>query len=295
MKTHRLDLKTKASIWLAIILWASAYIGIRAGLQGYSPGSVALLRYLIGSVCMLFLYWRLPSYHRLSPKQWLNVIFLGICGFAIYNIALNYGELTVTAGIASFIISQLPVLSTLLAIWFYQERLTNWGWTGTFICILGLLLIAIAKETGQNHSLVGVGFIMIATVVGSIYSVGQKNLLKTLHPIEFTAYAMWAGTAAMLVYLPRLLHELPQAPLTATAWVIYIGIFPGAMAYLLWSYVIVKTPLAQAASYLYLVPLFATAMGWIILGEIAMPLAILGGLVALIGALIVQRNVIKPS
>lgn len=41
---------------IAIVLWASAFIGIRIGLADYSPGALALLRFMIASLCLLIIY-----------------------------------------------------------------------------------------------------------------------------------------------------------------------------------------------------------------------------------------------
>lgn len=282
--------KAAIAVILMLVFWASAYVGIRAGLQAYSPGCLALFRYLIASVCMLFIYLRLPKFRKLQWKEFLLAAFSGILGFAIYNVCLNTGELTVNAGVASFIVSQMPVVLTVLAMIFLRERLSLRGWIGTIISFSGILLIASSQATGSMIN-GGVIYILVATVAGSVYALIQKPLLRTMHTIEFTGIAIWAGTLAMMVYLPDLIHELPKAPLTATLWVIYIGIFPAAIAYVLWGYVLSKMPTSKAASYLYLVPLITLVLGWLFLNEIPRPLAVAGGFLALIGAVLVKTGV----
>lgn len=275
--------------WLMVILWASAYVGIRAGLTSYSPESVALLRYLVASFMMIGIALRQPNFRWLKWRELWRISICGIVGFSIYNVALNYGEISVSAGIASFIISQIPVLITILAVFFLREKITRMGWFGTLISIAGLTVISIG-EAENMHIDMGVIFILIAAFAGSFYSILQKSILKRVHPIEFTAYAIWIGTAALCIFLPQLLHQLPRASIHATLWVIYLGIFPAAIAYLLWSYVLAKMPATKAVSYLYLVPLITVLMGWLILNEIPTVISICGGLIALAGAIIVNRN-----
>lgn len=282
--------KTYAAIFFMLLFWGSAYVGIRAGLKSYSPGCLALLRYLVASLCIAFIYLHARNFRRLSLFEISLAAISGIFSFTIYSIALNYGELTVTAGIAGFIISQIPVILTLLAAIFFREKIAWFGWLGTSISFLGIVLIAIGESEGAHFD-IGVIWILIATFSGSFYALLQKKLLKTMHPIELTALSIWTGTAAMLFYLPNLLQEIPKASLTATLWVVYIGIFPAAIAYLLWTYILAQMPTTKAASYLYLVPLFATALGWLILNEIPHPLAIIGGFIALGGAILVNRGV----
>jgi drug/metabolite transporter (DMT)-like permease len=292
---HHISPRTYLSLALIIFLWASAYVGIRIGLTAYSPGPLALLRYLVASICMLFIYrHQLKHFRRMSFKDFWQVVVAGIFGFSIYNIALNYSEQTVTAGTASFILCQIPVIITLLTIIFRDEKFTQVGWLGTIISFFGILLISLASK-GGIHFNAGVGYCLVATAAGSIFSFWQKSLLQKTHPIEFTAISIWAGTAALMIYAPTLWHEIPAASYVATFSAIYNGIFPAALAYLLWSYVVAQMPMAKAASFLYLIPVATVFLGWLLLREIPLPLAIVGGMFALLGAFLVRRGVIHRA
>lgn len=283
------NLKIPLIAMIMIVLWGSAYVGIRAGLTDYSPGAMALLRYLVASLCMFFIYGRTLKFRKMKWADFFAIAILGILGFSIYNVTLNYGEITVTAGIASFIISQVPVLITLVSVVFFKERLAWFGWLGTCLCFVGIFLMAFGEGHGY-HIDYGVLYILIATIAGCIYAILQKPLLKRVHPIEFTAYAIWCGTLVLLIYLPSLIEELPRASFSATAAVIYNGIFPAAIAYLLWSYLLTLIPATKAAAFLYIVPFVTLIIAVVILKEIPAPLAILGGAMALLGAILVHRG-----
>ncbi len=272
-----------------ILFWGSSYPGIRAGLTDYSPGSLALLRYTVASLCMLFIYYKKFRIRKIALTDALQAALLGVFGFAIYNVALNYGEITVSAGTASFIIAQVPVLLTVLAIVFRGDRLTARGWLGVTLCILGIGLISFGEEK-DFHFDFGLLCVFISMLAGCVYSYYQKMLLSRLHPIEFTAYAIWGGTAAMLIYLPKLIVELPQASLHSTLSVIYIGIFPAAIAYLLWGYLSSVMNTSKAASFLYLVPPATVIIAWFWLREIPTEIVIFGGMIALLGAFLANRG-----
>lgn len=291
-KNFSANFKLYLIITLTIIFWGSAYVGIRAGLQGYTPGSLALFRFFIASICMLIFYLKGKQPTKLAPGQILQIAFLGIIGFTIYHVALNFGELTVSAAVASFVISQVPVLITLFAMIFLNEQLTKIGWLGTGVSFTGLLVISFGGK-GTIHFDHGIIFVFIAAIAGCFYTILQKPLLKKVHPINFLSYAIWAGTAFLLIFLPNLIQEIPKAPLTATLAVIYIGVFPGAIAYLLWSYALKQLPASKLGSTLYIAPLCTMFLGWIFLDEIPTLLAISGGLLALIGAYLVNRGVKK--
>lgn len=283
-------IKLNLIIALTILFWASAYVGIRAGLKGYSPGSLALLRFLIASFCMLIVFYKNKVKQKLSYQQIGQTILLGIIGITVYHVFLNYGEITVQAGIACFIISQVPVLITIFAIFFLGERLKLNGWIGTAISIAGLIVIALNNKINAHFN-IGIIYICVAAIASALYTVFQKSLLRNMHPLTFTSYMTWAGTACLLFFLPNLIKELPHAPIAATLSVVYIGIFPAAVANLLWSYALKQQHASKLGSTLYIAPLGTMLMGWIFLGEVPTILALSGGLLALFGAYLVSQGV----
>lgn len=290
-----LNWRTRVAILLTIFFWASAFVGIRVGLQGYTPGGLALFRYLIASICAVVLYLRLPPSNPVHWFDTMKMLFVGILGIGIYNVALNYGELTVPSGIASFIISQMPVFTTILAVVFLGERLTQLGIVGLLVSIAGVLLIA-AGQIEAVHLNHGFFCILLAAIVGGMYSTVQKPLLYKSHALKVAAYSIWGGTLSLLFYFPSMVHEIIHASWKATLAVVYLGIFPGALGYLCWGYVLWQIPASRAASFLYLMPIIATILGLVCLGEVPNFLSLLGGVVALGGASLMnmkQKNPIR--
>lgn len=100
---------------------------------------------------------------------------------------------------------------------------------------------------------------------------------------------MWGGSLFLLCFTPTLIKEMPQASVYATAAVVYMGVFPAAIAYLAWGYVLKKLSPNQATISLYALPLISTALGYVILGEQPSLISLVGGAIALLGALIASR------
>ena len=110
-----LNLKISLALIITIIFWASAFVGIRTSLESYSPVHLALFRYLIASF-LLFLVAIFKPMKMPEKKDYPAILLIGLVGISIYHIALNYGEVTVTASSASFIINAVPIFSALLAV-----------------------------------------------------------------------------------------------------------------------------------------------------------------------------------
>ncbi len=285
MMTHR----TKLAIAAAIFLWASAYAGIRAGLRGYSPEGLALFRYLIASLCMAIIYFRMPKRSSIKFFDMLGLLGVGALGIGVYNITLNYGELSVSSGMASFIISQAPIVTAILAIIFLGERMHINRLFGFMISVVGIALIAYGEKGGFKWD-ASLTYIVIAALSGGMYSVLQKPYLKKYHAIEATTFIIWGATIFLLMYAPHLRHDITQASWQATLTVIYLGVFPATIAYIAWSYVLAEIPASQAVSFIYFTPFVATLMGWIFLGEMPVLMSLAGGVCAVAGVWLVNKS-----
>lgn len=289
MTKHPITLKTMIALTIVILSWSSSFVFIRLCLHSYSPGVLALFRYLIVSATMLFFYFRLPKRTKPTLAQFIQLFFLGFFGIGLYMILLNYGEITVTASITSFIIGLNPIVSMLWAMLFFHEKISIKRWLGVGVSVIGLLVIAAATF---HHGKISWGIILIlcAVLCAGVYNVGQKPLLSTFHPIEVAAFSAWTGTLIMLVFFPSLIHEVPQASLGATWSVVYLGVVPGAIGYAAWSYAVSsEIPASKVVLSLYVLPLFSTLLGWLMLGEMPATMELVGGCIVLLGALAATR------
>lgn len=284
----RFDWGVFAALGATVLLWASAYAGIRVGLEDYGPGQVALFRLGVASVALalyaLVMRMRLPEVRDLPA-----ILLLGFLAFTVYHAALNYGELTVSAGAAGVLIATAPVITALLAAAFLQEKLRMLGWVGMGLSFAGAALISL--DEGQGLSLdPGAFLILLSAVCVSVYFVFQKPYLRKYGALAFTTYAIWAGTLLSLVYLPGLVAQAAAAPAGSTLTMVYLGVFPTAVGYITYAYAFSRMNASVAASFLYLVPVLAYLIAWLWLGETPTALSVLGGAITLCGVVLVNRR-----
>jgi len=285
-----LSLKTKIAIFAAIFFWASAFVGIRAGLEDFSPGGLALIRYLIASATMFLIYIQQKNIQPISRRDLCYALCTGIVGIGVYNITLNYGERVIPSGMASFIISQSPIITAIFAALVLGERLNKYGILGMLLSCMGVWMIAY-HDLNDFDFYIGIVLILIATLVGALYSIFQKSLLKKKYSvIDLTTYAIWGGTLILLFFTGDLVDDFRHLSLKGMSVAIYLGIFPTVLGYLAWSYVLNEIPASHAVSFLYFTPIIATLIGWIWLKEVPEILAFVGGFVALAGVWIVNQS-----
>lgn len=123
-------LGSSAIRWLAasvIVLWAAAFVGVGYALRELEPGPLALARFLVAALVL----WAWSGLARRSdlrhargvPTQAsgtdrMRMALCGLLGIATYNLALNMGQRTVGAGVASLLVNTVPIWTALLsALW----------------------------------------------------------------------------------------------------------------------------------------------------------------------------------
>ena len=281
------DARLLAAIAAAVLFGASAYAAIGDALGAYSPGPLALFRMLVASAALAlyaaFSRMRLPSVRDLPA-----VALAGLLAFALYNVALNYGQLTASAGAASLIIASIPIFTALLAVAFLREQLDAQGWSGIAVGFSGIALITLGEGGGFGIN-AGALLVLLAALSASVYFAFQKPYLEEYGSLPFTAYAIWAGALLLFPFLPALVGEVRSAPPQATLAVVYLGVFPTIVAYATTAYVFSRLPASRAATLEYLFPPVAIVIAYLWLGEAPTAMSVGGGAVALFGVALVNR------
>jgi drug/metabolite transporter (DMT)-like permease len=295
-----MDWRREPKTWLALaitlVLWASAFAGIREGMRitaaggvgpdGYGPGELALLRFATASI-VLAVFAMITRLRMPSLRDLPGIAVAGVVGISAYHISLNFGEQTVSSGAAALLIAAGPVFVALMSMVFLGERLTAAGWTGVGVAFVGVAIISVGASGGMRFS-PGALFVLFSAFTTAAYFVLSKRLLRRYTPLEFTSYAIWAGTIPMLIFAPSFARQAQHAALSATLSGVYLGIFPAAIAYVLSNYALARMPASLMTTFLYLSPVLAALIAWVWRGEVPTALTILGGVVAIIGVILVQ-------
>ncbi|KPG92984.1 transporter [Pseudomonas sp. RIT-PI-q] len=266
-----------------VACWGYSPTGIHIGLQAYDPVHLALLRFLLASVFMavvaVFRGIHLPTLRDLPL-----MFALGFFAVSLHHVAINFGQQGVSAGASSVLAQSTPLFSTLLARFVFKDRVSLWRWGCVFLGLIGVVIV-VAGDHGLGsidaHGLL----ILLAALSWSIYFALQKHHARRYDGLTLVCYTVWAGTALLLIYLPGLVDQVLSAPVHVQLAVVSLGVFPSALAYLAWAYVLAHVDLSRATMTLYLVPPMAMAIASFALGERPTLMIVVGGLVVLVSVL----------
>ncbi|CAI8890420.1 Drug/metabolite transporter (DMT)-like permease [Pseudomonas sp. IT-P12] len=266
-----------------VACWGYSPSGIHIGLQAYDPGHLALLRFLVASALMaLIASIKGISLPRLRD---LPLLFgLGFFAVSLHHVAINVGQQGVSAGASSVLAQSTPLFSTLLARFVFKDCVSAWRWGCVLLGLAGVLMV-VAGDRGLG-SIDGHGLlILLAALSWSLYFALQKHHGGRYDGLTLVCCTVWSGTVLLLVYLPGLATQVSNAPPQVQLAVLALGVFPSALAYLAWAFVLAHVDLSRATMTLYLVPPTAMAMASVALGERPTLMIVGGALVVLISVL----------
>lgn len=278
-----------AAVAVTLLFWASAFVAIRHLGQDFSPGALSLGRLLVGAICLAAV--ALPrGLPRPTGRQWVSIVTIGVLWFGIYNVALNEGEQRVDAGTAAMLIQVSPVLIALLATLLLDERFTVWLGLGLALAFGGVALIGLSTSDGGDRDLLGVLLCLLAAVVYSVSLVLQKPLVARLPALQVTWLACTVGAVVCLPFAGRLVDEVAAAPASSVLWVIYLGVFPTAIAFTTYAFALQHMSASSLGITTYLVPPLTIVMGLLLLDETPPTMAYAGGVLALVGVAVARRK-----
>jgi drug/metabolite transporter (DMT)-like permease len=276
-----------AAALTTIVLWASAFVGIRAADRVLSPGSLALARLVVGTIALgaLVIARRQPLPQRSDLP---GLVACGLLWFGAYNLLLNQAERTVDAGTAAMLVNTGPVFVAILSGLFLHEGFPRRLVVGCAVGFGGAVIIGFATSTHGFQAGLGAVLCVAAAVVYAGGVTAEKPLLARNSALTVTWLACTIGAVVCLPFAPQLVHELGRADTGTLAWAVYLGICPTAVGFSFWAYALARTSGGRMGAMGYLVPPVAILLGWLILGAVPPPLALIGGVLCLAGVAVTR-------
>lgn len=278
-----------AAVSVTLVLWASAFVAIRHLGGDFTAGPLSLGRLLVGSLALgaVALGRGMP---RPTGRQWVTLVAIGVLWFGVYNVALNEGERRIDAGTAAMLIQVSPVLIAVLAAVFLGERFTRQLAAGLALAFAGVAVIGLSGSPDGDRDVLGVALCLLAAVVYAVSLVLQKPLVASLAAVHVTWLACSIGAVACLPYLGGLVSEVRDAPTSSVLWLVYLGVFPTAIAFTTYAFALKHMTASSLGVTTYVVPVLTIVLSLLFLGEAPPGLAYVGGALALVGVAVARRT-----
>lgn len=271
----------------AVVLWSSAYVFTKVALASFTPATLAFLRCAVAALALLCVAARRAK-GSCRALDWPVFLLSGVLGFSLYLWLFNTGQAGLTAATSCVLISTAPLITAVMAAALLHERLRPSGWLALALAFAGVLILMLWDGTLSLND--GIFWSLGAAVCISGYNLLQRRHAGRCGTLTLTAWSFACAALTLSPFAPEAVRRFCLAPWTHCCAVVFLGLFPSALAYLLWAKALSLAKSAgTAAAYMFLTPLFSLLLGYAVLAEVPGPGTFAGGAVILAGLALFQR------
>ncbi len=277
---------------LVTLIWGTNFTVMKLGLAVMPPLAYTAIRFVIACVLLwAVLRWREGPVAIPREMLW-PLVGLGLLGNTLYQLAFTMALALSTATNCALILSTMPaVVATLGHVTGIEPTTRRMRW-GIAIATLGVALVVAARGVAfDTTTLRGDLLAIAATLCWSAYTLGLRQLPKTLSPLAVTAHTTFTGTPGLvLAGLPGTL-AVDWAAVPPVAWgsLAYASLLSLGVAYLIWNASVARVGSSRTAIYMCVTPVVAALVAWAVLGERLVPLQGGGAVLIVLGVWLTRK------
>jgi len=283
--------------WYFVTIWGSGFIATKIGIQYAAPFTFLALRFAFGLLCLVpLVLWLKPAWPQ-SPMAWVHIVVAGLLMHAVHLSGSHYAQyLGMSAGIAAVILALQPLATAVIAIGWFGERPRRLQWFGISLGFAGVALIVWHKidiRAVTAGSLVAVVTGLVSLTAGTLY---QRRYCPT---VDLRSGALIQFTASLLVLLP--LSFIFEDAKIIWAWpllgaIAFLVIFASILGVNALHILMRRGEATRVTSMMYLPPVFAVAMEYLVFNVIPSALSIAGIVITSVGvAMAMSRKSPRPQ
>jgi len=276
----------------AASIWGGMYVVSKVVLDIIPPFSLVTLRLILGALTLAIVL-ALRGFPKISRKQFLQVLGVGLVGYGI-SLSLQFiGTKLSTAANGSLVTSATPAFVLVFASVLLKEKITKLRLIALLLATLGVVAVIDPRSAQLDPDLFLGNLALIgAAITWALYSVLVRMATQNLDVIPFSLIAFLGG---LPIVMPAGAWELTtlgvgEISLGVVGGVLFLGIISTALAMVLWNNAFALVDASLASLTFFAQPVVGTVLGWLFLGERITPLFLLGGLLIGLGLVVSSRE-----
>mgnify|MGYP001372408063 FL=1 len=286
--------KTFDYILLSILslIWASAFFNIKIATYSYGPLTIAFFRIFLGAVLIVFICLFKNIKIEAFSRDWYWFAIIGFVNLVIPFFLIAYGVQKIQSNLAAILMSTTPLSSAILAHFFTKtEKINFTKIIGVMVGFAGIIILFSENILINNENF----FYALMILVGStFYVVGGILTLKISSKKNENLTSSILIWGALIIFPLMIYYEQPWnliPRLDSTISLIYLGVFPTGIAWLIRFHILKKNGLVFHSQVAYLIPIFGVILGYIFLKEVITLKVLLALLAVVIGFYFVKRSI----
>ena len=275
---------------LLSIIWASAFFNIKIATESFGPMTIAFLRVFFGSIPVLILCFYKKIVIEAFSKDWYWFMLIGLINLVIPFFLIAYGVKSVQSNLAAILMSTTPLSSTILGHFYTKNEKFNFAKTvGILIGFAGIVYLFSDNILIDENNFLSAILILVGSTCYVIGGVLTLKISKKKNENVTGSILIWA-TLILFPLMCLLETPLENTPsLNSTMSVIYLGIVPTGVAWLLRFKILKKNGLIFQSQVSYLIPIFGIILGYIFLSELITYKVLISLLAVVVGIYFVRK------
>ncbi len=269
------------------LIWGASFLFMAIGLDAFHPGLVTWLRVGFGASFMALL----PQARRTSipPEDRMRVRSLGALWIALPLTLFPIAQQWIDSAVAGMLNGAMPIFTAVLATFLLKSLPGRLQVIGLLIGFAGIVAIALPSAGRGSTAAIGVILVLIATVCYAFAVNMVTPLQQAYGSLAVIARVQWVGA---LLVTPYGIYGLMNS---SFAWpsllaVLAVGFLGTGVAFVMMAKLAGSVGPTRAAFLTYVIPVVALALGVVFRNEVISPIAIIGVVLVIAGALLASRR-----
>lgn len=253
------------------ILTGTASVTTRYLVSVLDPVEIAFMRYLFGGLAMLPLFFLFRT-SNLNKILLLKIAGLGVLFFALFPFMFSWAFIYTSAARGSLVLATMPIWTMLISKAIGHERINGLTLIAMVLTLLGLTValsdkLMMISDNGVLFK--GEGIMLLTAILGAIYVIGARQVLRQVPASTLTPLAMLTGCLCLLPFsmvngIGE--HVMALSPLQL-GLVVYLGVAAGGLAFFLLNWVLNQSTATFTTMFVALNPITAIILGYLFLDE----------------------------
>lgn len=294
-----------------IVIWGFSFILVDIAVETISPLSIALYRFIVASLSFVIIdiYTKfqknsknnknvMDNHMKFNKNDWILIIIASFAGISLFFFAQYTAISLIGPSLpALFVCLLAPVIITLFALVFFNEKLTNLKIIGFIIASIGGFFLVTGGNLGnltpKSPNFIGYILALSTPLLWAIYATVTKKITKEKSNLKLLKYTAYLGTIELFIFviiygeLESFISNLFNIMILLCA--LYLGIGCYVIGYYIWQNSQKNLNSSKVASFLYIEPFLTLLFSFLLQrSEVIVLWNIIGGIIVLIAVIIIN-------
>lgn len=273
---------------IVVSIWGITFISTKMLLNELKPAEIMFYRYIIAYISLILVY---PKFHKSSGiREEILFLLTGIFGGTLYFLSENYALKFSLASNVGLLVASAPLLTAMVAHIFMKDEKVEKNWyIGALVALVGVALVVFNGQFVLKLSPIGDFLAIFAAFSWAIYSILIKKIGHLYNSIYITRKVFFYSIITMI---PTLFFTGCKVNMTVLLDskiilnLLFLGILASSICFVLWNKVIMVIGAVKSNNFIYLIPFVTMIASAIMLNENIKIIAILGGVLIILGVYI---------